>query len=63
MFSSTYLAKNLDFLAEKEDFSKIPLSSHWYFKLNAHGQGVKLSFPVRVKCTVKKLKKTVFASM
>ena len=54
MFSSTYLAKNLDFLAEKEDFGKIPLSSHWYFKLNAHEQGVKLSFPVRVKCTVKK---------
>ena len=46
-----------DLLAEKEDFSKLPLSSHWYFKLNAHGQGVKLSFPVRVKCTVKNKKK------
>ena len=45
-----------DFLAEKEDFSKLPLSSHWYFKLNVHGQGVKLSFPVRVKCIVKNKK-------
>jgi hypothetical protein len=45
-----------DFLSEKEDFSKLPLSSHWYFKLNVHGQGVKLSFPVRVKCIVKNKK-------
>ncbi|CAC5402564.1 unnamed protein product [Mytilus coruscus] len=41
-----------------EDFSELPLSSNWYFKLNCHGQGAKLNFPVRVKSVVRE--KTIF---
>ena len=36
-----------------EDFSKLPLRSNWYFKLNCHGQGAKLNFPVRVNSVVR----------
>lgn len=47
-----------DFLASKEDFTKLSLSHIWYFKLNCHGQGVQLNFPIRISSSV--FEKTVY---
>lgn len=36
----------------KADFSKLPMSTAWYYKLKKNGRGSKLSFPVRIRSHV-----------
>ncbi|CAG2188657.1 unnamed protein product [Mytilus edulis] len=36
-------------LVNKDDFKGLPLSPHWFLKLNVNSQGTKLEFPVQVK--------------
>ncbi|CAG2201262.1 unnamed protein product [Mytilus edulis] len=43
-------------LVNKDDFKGPPLSPHWFVKLNVHGQGTKLEFPVQVKSVVSQKK-------
>jgi hypothetical protein len=35
-------------ILHKEDFSRLPLSNSWHYKLKRNGRGTKLSFPVRL---------------
>ena len=31
-----------------DDLSKLPMCVNWHYKLNKHGKGVQLSFPIRI---------------
>lgn len=33
---------------EPGDLSKLPMCDNWHYKLNKHGKGVRLSFPIRI---------------
>lgn len=44
---------------DPEDLTKLPLCDNWYYKLNKHGKGTRISFPLRI--TPKLFQKRVYA--
>ncbi|XP_037502696.1 uncharacterized protein LOC119403043 [Rhipicephalus sanguineus] len=43
-------------LCEEEDFSKLPLPHGWHISTNKLGEHIRISFPVRVKATLRMMK-------
>ena len=39
-------------ILHKEDYSRLPLSNSWHYKLKRNGRGSKLSFPVRLHSNI-----------